>query len=127
MWKDLLLSTYYHTTLPLRRISTTRAMSRGVVPISILFFHRIADEDQNPWTMPCEMFARQVEWLKQHFDLISLAEAQRRLTSGISARPAVCITFDDGYGENCAFAIPLLVKEQIPCTYFVASKFILEG
>ena len=37
------------------------------------------------------------------------------------------VTFDDGYAENCDFAIPLLVREKIPCTYFVASRHVLEG
>ena len=40
---------------------------------------------------------------------------------------AVAITFDDGYAENCRQAIPLLVRNQIPCTYFVTLENVLEG
>ena len=58
--------------------------------------------------------------------LVSLAEAQRRLREG-NSRPAVHITFDDGYADNNDFALPLLVREQIPCTYFVSTHFIRHG
>ena len=70
---------------------------------------------------------RQIRWLERHFELISLEETQRRIRSGANRRPAVSITFDDGYAENCRQAIPLLIKEQIPCTYFVTVRNVLEG
>jgi peptidoglycan/xylan/chitin deacetylase (PgdA/CDA1 family) len=37
------------------------------------------------------------------------------------------ITFDDGYAENCDTALPLLVEEKIPCTYFVTTESVLTG
>src|SRR5208283_1899681 len=69
----------------------------------------------------------QVGWLQRTFELISLEEVQRRLRSGINDRPAVHITFDDGYADNCQTAIPWLIKERIPCTYFVTVQNVLEG
>jgi peptidoglycan/xylan/chitin deacetylase (PgdA/CDA1 family) len=39
----------------------------------------------------------------------------------------VSVTFDDGYADNCRQALPLLIREQIPCTYFVASRHVLDG
>ena len=93
----------------------------------VLFYHRIADDAASPWTLANELFARHMRWLKAHFDLVSLAEAQRRIGSGVNHRPAVSITFDDGYAANCDAALPLLVAEKIPCTYFVSSKCVLQG
>jgi len=93
----------------------------------ILFYHRIADRVANGWSMPQAMFARQILWLRRHVELISLEEAQRRIACGKNHRPAVAITFDDGYAENCEQAIPLLLEQQIPFTYFVASQHVLEG
>jgi peptidoglycan/xylan/chitin deacetylase (PgdA/CDA1 family) len=127
MLHDFLLSTYYHASLPLRQMSATRAALRERSPISILFYHRVADVSPNPWTMPRSMFARQIEWLRRNYDIISLAEGQRRVSAGVNARPAVCLTFDDGYGENMEFALPLLIDLGLPCTYFVASQFVLEN
>jgi len=97
------------------------------VPVAVLFYHRVADDVACDWTTSNSMFARQINWLSEHFDLISLEEAQRRILSGRNQRPAVSITFDDGYAENCDQAIPLLVRRRIPCTYFVTLYNVLTG
>ena len=55
-----------------------------------------------------------------------MEEVQRRLRSGVNDRRAVHVTFDDGYADNCRTAIPWLVRERIPCTYFVTVQNILE-
>jgi len=96
-------------------------------PVQILFYHRIADATQNPWTMDCENFAKQVDWLTQRFDIVTLAEAQRRIRSGANDRPTAVITFDDGYADNCDFALPLLLDQNVPFVYFVTSGNVLSG
>ncbi len=93
----------------------------------ILFYHRVADEIPNDWTMCCQAFAAQIAWLRQRFDLVSLAEAQARIASGRNQLPTACITFDDGYADNYRFAIPLLLKCGIPFTYFVSTNHVLRG
>ncbi|HEV3021333.1 MAG TPA: polysaccharide deacetylase family protein, partial [Pirellulales bacterium] len=40
---------------------------------------------------------------------------------------AVSVTFDDGYADNCKAAIPLLLSERIPCTYFVSVANVFKG
>jgi peptidoglycan/xylan/chitin deacetylase (PgdA/CDA1 family) len=77
--------------------------------------------------MPNQTFIDQMCWLRRHFELISMEEVQCRLRSGANDRPAVHITFDDGYADNCRTAIPWLIKERIPCTYFVTVQNILEN
>jgi peptidoglycan/xylan/chitin deacetylase (PgdA/CDA1 family) len=39
----------------------------------------------------------------------------------------VSITFDDGYFENCRVALPLLLRNKIPFTYFVTSDPVLRS
>lgn len=125
--RQLLLSAYYHGTLPWRWIRARRAAGQGMCPISVIFYHRVADAQPNSWTISSHGFARHINWLQRHFDLVSLEEAQRRLRSGKNNRPAVAITFDDGYADNCRFALPMLVKRRIPVTYFVTTRYILAG
>ena len=125
-WKQLLLQLYYYGTYPARRRDNARRMAAGCAPAIVLFYHRIADNGATPWTASNRTFARQMRWLKSRFDMVSLAEVQRRLRSGQNFRPCVSITFDDGYADNCHKALPLLLAEQIPCTYFVATRHILE-
>jgi len=125
VWKSLLLGGYYRASLPYRWWRQAAAIAEHRVPIVVLFYHRIADDGATSWTMSNRCFERQVRWMADRFDLVSLAEAQRRIRDGENTRPAVAITFDDGYAENCHRAIPLLVKEGIPCTYFVVLHNVL--
>lgn len=121
-----LLGLYYHTSLPYRQWCNRRETAAGRAPVMVLFYHRIADDRANDWTCPFAVFQRQMHWIKRHFDVVSLGEAQRRLRQG-NHRPAVSITFDDGYADNCARALPLLIEERIPCTYFVSLRHVAEG
>ena len=95
----------------------------------ILFYHRVADDLANAWTVSNSDFAHQIHWLRRHFEIVSLGEAQRRISQpGVSSqRLAVSITFDDGHADNCLLAIPLLVKHRVPCTYFVAVEHVATG
>ena len=65
-------------------------------------------------------------WIRRHFDIVSLEEVQRCVAAGENPRPAVAITFDDGYAENCDEAIPFLLENEIPFTYFVSLGFVNE-
>lgn len=93
----------------------------------IFFYHRVADEGLSSWTVSNKTFVQQIRWLQKHFDIISLAESQHRIRNRLAGPPAVVITFDDGYGENCQTAIPYLIENKIPCTYFVTLNNVLNG
>jgi peptidoglycan/xylan/chitin deacetylase (PgdA/CDA1 family) len=55
-------------------------------------------------------------------EFISLSALGERLASGGSfERPAVCLTFDDGYRDNLTLALPILRKHQAPATIFTPS------
>jgi peptidoglycan/xylan/chitin deacetylase (PgdA/CDA1 family) len=125
--REIALASYYVATRGTRRRAAAERAAQFREPVRILFYHRVADHSPNPWTMSCKSFARQMEWLRTRYDLVTLAEAQSRIASGRNSRPTACITFDDGYSENHLFAIPLLLKNHIPFTYFVATDFITRG
>jgi peptidoglycan/xylan/chitin deacetylase (PgdA/CDA1 family) len=127
MLKELALTSYYVSTLRARQRAAALRAAEYREPVQILFYHRVADVYPNAWTMPTRMFARQVDWLRRHFDIVSLSEAQRRISSGRNDRPTACITFDDGYAENRHFAIPYLLRYQIPFTCFVSTNHVLGG
>ena len=125
--KQAALAGYYYGTLAYRTRLAAKRVVKGREPVSILFYHRVADENPNAWTMPRRTFARQIEWMARRFDIVDLAEAQRRIAGGANRRPTVCLTFDDGYADNCEFALPLLLRKGLPVTYFVASEHVLTG
>jgi hypothetical protein len=119
--KTPLIGLYSQVTLPLRMARNARMIAAGRAPVLVLFYHRIADHDAVPWSHTNAEFQSQMQWLKRRCDMVSLEEAQRRIRSGHNDRLAACVTFDDGYSENCDQAIPFLLEEEIPCTYFVST------
>lgn len=119
--KQTLVDGYYHATRPYRALWMMRARAARKAPVMILFYHRIADDQPNDWTCPTQLFARQMRWIRERYDVVTLGEAQRRIRQGHD-RPAVAITFDDGYADNNNFALPLLVRERMACTYFVTLR-----
>ncbi|MEO0529931.1 MAG: polysaccharide deacetylase family protein [Planctomycetota bacterium] len=124
LFKQSLLGLYQTATAGSRLRRLRGLAEEGRAPVTILFYHRVANTHPNDWTMPVKLFRRQLDWLGERFDFVTLGEAQRRLSSGMSRRPAVAITFDDGYGENCDAAIPMLLEQGLPCTYFVSTRIV---
>lgn len=124
--KPFLLHVYLCGTTGYRRRVLRELVHEGRVPIVVPVFHRVADDRANDWTTSRSEFREAIAWLQENFDLISLEEVQRRIASGRNDRPSVSITFDDGYAVNCDYALPLLVDNAIPCTYFVSSGPVLE-
>ncbi|MFN3189320.1 MAG: polysaccharide deacetylase family protein [Aureliella sp.] len=112
--------TFTHRSRQMRRLEEVNGC-----PAFVLFYHRIADEHPNGWTMSCEDFARQLDWLEANFEVVDLRSIQSRIREG-SHRPSVAITFDDGYADNADFAIPELVRRGLPATYFVATDFVID-
>lgn len=126
-WKAAALSLYYHLSRPYRWRWLQKASARGQAPAVVLFYHRVADDQATPWTLPTKMFLRQMEWLRRRFEIVSLDEVHRRLATGCNPRLCVAITFDDGYAANCQVAIPWLIEHGVPCTYFVTLGPVLSG
>lgn len=125
--KRLLLKAYLQVTAPWRLAMDRLRRARRNEPVQILFYHRVANEHPNPWTISCEAFRQQVEYLASRFDVVSLTEAQRRIRRGSNRRPTAVITFDDGYADNMQFAAPLLLERRLPFTYFVTSGNVQSG
>lgn len=120
-WKSKLITAYRLASKPARRWQYMQMHRKGTVPVYSLFYHRVADTDLNPWTISCDGFQRQIDWFQKNFEIVDLQECQRRIKSGFNDRPTLSITFDDGYSENCEFALPMLIERRIPVTYFVTT------
>ena len=72
-----------------------------------------------------EMFENDIRYLKEHFDLISyddfaLADLRKR---NRRSNPAI-LMFDDGYAECFSVVRPILLRNKIPCTFFITRDFI---
>lgn len=69
-----------------------------------------------------EMFAAHMGFLSRHRQVVGLRELIEGRVGG--ARPAVAITFDDGYRNVLTTALPVLERHGFTATVFVPTKWI---
>src|SRR6185503_4669404 len=97
--------------------------------LSILIYHRVlhAPDPLFPEEVWAEQINSQLEVVKRWFTVLPLSDAVARLRTGRLPRRAACITFDDGYADNAVEALPILRRQGMPATFFVATGFIDGG
>jgi peptidoglycan/xylan/chitin deacetylase (PgdA/CDA1 family) len=95
--------------------------------LNIIAYHGIlgASLEVEDWCFLHEPeFRRQMRVLKAYFEVVPLSEGLDRLRAGDFRRPAVAVTFDDGFLNNFTVAFPVLREESIPATIFLATGFV---
>ncbi len=99
------------------------------IPLSILIYRRVvaSPDPLFPETVDARRFSQHLRLLKRWFRVLPLAQAARRLRERSLPNRAACITFDGGYAEHAAVAMPLLQRHGLPATFFVASGFLDGG
>ncbi len=89
-----------------------------------LYYHGVVRENSNffsPRHLHVNQFEKQLIYFKKYFDIISLEEAfEIKKGNKKLKRPAITISFDDGYKNNVDVALPLLIKHKIKATFFVS-------
>jgi peptidoglycan/xylan/chitin deacetylase (PgdA/CDA1 family) len=94
----------------------------------VLVYHRIAFLPSDRWGLAVspETFDAQLRLLRRFFRPVALHELLDAVRHG-NGRGCVAVTFDDGYADNYATALPLLEKNGVPATFFVTSDPIEHG
>src|SRR5260370_16396877 len=89
----------------------------------ILTYHSISHGD-SPLKISPELFAEQMEWLRDNARVVSLSEIVAALASH---RPlperTVVLTFDDGFQDFYTSAAPLLHRWPLPPTVFLPTAY----
>jgi len=82
------------------------------------YYHHVFDDEQTG-------FARQLKYLRQFGDFISLDDALHLIGSDTPIEGRYfCITFDDGF-KNCAtHAMPILLDHKAPGAFYLATDYI---
>jgi peptidoglycan/xylan/chitin deacetylase (PgdA/CDA1 family) len=106
---------------PLQRVALQRAMAPRIV---VLLYHRVSDGARDNLTVGIEQFDRQMQLLRRFCEPIGIDEVADTRVIARSARPLVCVTFDDGYLDNYEHAAPILLKHRIPGAFFVSTGLI---
>ena len=97
----------------------------GNFPITILFHHLVSDRSHG-LGMSTDHFLKHVEFLREFYQIVSLAEAIRMLRANTVQRPTAVLTIDDGYGDNFLTLRAIRERLDVPLTLFVSTG-ILNG
>jgi len=104
----------------------------GPQRLTVLGYHRICDPAapgfsglvSNVSATPA-MFARQMDYVKQRFNVIRLDALRACVVDGaaLPSRPLL-ITFDDGYLDNYTHAFPILRERGLAAVLCVVSRWL---
>ena len=117
------------TYVRLRRRSLYRRTAGPSAPLIILRYHAVGEADTvGRYVHPAlavspGRFRDHVRILVRRFRVIGPDEIPETIAAGRrERRPAVLITFDDGYIDNYETATPILVEGRARATFYVATR-----
>ena len=92
----------------------------------ILCYHNVVVNDEDAigtrgLHIARDRFERQMRWLADHYDVVSLSEFGTRISDGAHLRKTAAVTFDDAYAGVFEHAVPLLRGLGLPATIFVVA------
>jgi peptidoglycan/xylan/chitin deacetylase (PgdA/CDA1 family) len=98
-----------------------RLINRIDPPVIVLLYHRVTTLPSDPEMLAVTPanFREQMQYLKDTFPIVRFEEEWSEIS-----RPAVCVTFDDGYADNALEALPILEEVGVPATFFVSTGTI---
>lgn len=102
-------------------------MYRWGVGASILMYHSIADDFNEPYTVSIDNFHKQIAWLyKEGFEIISLSFLLQLIREKDYTRlhKKVVLTFDDGFKDFAINALPILLKYDATATVFLVTGML---
>ncbi|OBJ11562.1 polysaccharide deacetylase family protein [Mycobacterium sp. 1465703.0] len=92
--------------------------------LAIVMFHGVEDLPLSPacWHVAgLALYRRQLEYVREHFNVLPLEEALNRLAAGTLPPRAMAITFDDGTRNLATHAMPVLRDLNLPAAVFLAT------
>jgi len=118
------------TTMPANLPGLVRTLVRSPLnflcnladaPVIVLVYHRVARLASDPEMLAVtpENFRAQMRHLKENVTLVRFEDDWAK-----GPRPAVAVTFDDGYADNALEALPILEEVGVPATFFVSTGTI---
>jgi peptidoglycan/xylan/chitin deacetylase (PgdA/CDA1 family) len=96
-------------------------------PVTLLTYHTLGadDEDFDAWTVLRRSdFLAQIERLRRDYDIVALDEA---LAGRATQRPQAVLTFDDGHSGWHEHLLPIVEREALPVTLYVATGHVQSG
>ncbi len=98
--------------------------------LTVFMFHRVLPRDsvafaraEKEFTFSVDGFGVCLDFLSRHYQLISLADVRNALSGGPPLPDcAGLVTFDDGWRDTLAHALPELARRRIPGVLFLTTE-----
>jgi len=94
--------------------------------VIVLTYHRIVGDEPSLGGVSVRRFAEQMKWIRENCEPIGPDALVERSRAPRSTRPAVLVTFDDGYRSYHDLAYPVLKQYDIPAINFLVTGLIDE-
>jgi peptidoglycan/xylan/chitin deacetylase (PgdA/CDA1 family) len=120
--KKALIKTYLASRFPDARTRLSARLGRG--RLTVVTYHQVRDPADDGSSVGTADFRQQMEYLRQTYTVVPLADAVGRLARGKRPQRLVAITFDDGYLDNATIAAPIMHALGLPATFFVSTDMI---
>jgi len=94
-----------------------------------LGYHRISNATWDPLNLAIskDNFRSHLDILSDKYDAVSLGTLVEMKQRGRSLKGRVSITFDDGYEDFIQYAVPELLRRDIPATIFITTGYAGES
>jgi peptidoglycan/xylan/chitin deacetylase (PgdA/CDA1 family) len=91
----------------------------------VVMYHYVRDSAATPFpairALPPALFEQQLEWIAREYRLIALEDLEAALDGGAPLPPnAALLTFDDGFVDHHAAALPILRARGVRGVFFLA-------
>jgi len=88
----------------------------------IVVYHGICEKDHlkfNGIFLRRQSFEKHLQFYQKYFNIVSLTDFYKENLS--EKKFNICITFDDGYYNNCKYVLPVMEKYKVPITFFITA------
>lgn len=94
----------------------------------VLMYHHVSPTP-GAFTVSPDHFTDQMRWLSESgYRVLDGLELERVWAGKMELeKPAVALTFDDGWLDNWVYALPVLRQFDIPATWFIVTEWPAEG
>lgn len=101
----------------------------------VLRYHSLRKDDKDvpqyvspSISISVRLFEQQMSYLAKKYACLSIEEVSGRLHEGKPLPPrTIVVTFDDGYYDNYALALPVLRRYDVPAVVYLVSDVLVRG
>lgn len=109
----------------LKKIGYMKLNTSSTSCANILMFHRVDDHGWKGLTTSNSTFEETICEISRNYKTVSLPSLIKMIIDKQEIAPrTVVVTFDDGYRDNFVNAAPILLKYNVPATFFVTTGYV---